>query len=156
MTIGVVNQRLQRKSRILRQTTEWLATTTKEALATREEAERHAAEARRQAARREHVARQIELVHSIDRAILDGASERDIFRLSTEAVGSLTGASFCAILLVNETGAIELVETCPRDDQRFERLAAAYAQLKPGVRSGMGGAAGRACVLRRHRKGPAI
>ncbi len=132
LTIGIVNHRLQKQSRILRQTTEWLAATTKDALAAREEAERHAAEARRQAARREHVARQIELVHAIDRAILDGASERDIFRLSVEAVGSLTGASFCAILLLDERGAIELVEACPRDDQRFERIAAAYAQLKPG------------------------
>lgn len=132
LTIGVVNQRLQRQSRILRQTTEWLAATTKDALAAREEAERHAAEARKQAARREDVARQIELAHSIDRAILEGASEREIFRMSTEAVGRLTGAAFCAIILVDERGAIELVEACPRDDQRFQRIAAVYAQLRPG------------------------
>lgn len=132
LTIGIINQRLQRQSRVLRQTTEWLAATTRDALAAREEAERHAAEARKQAARRENVARQIELVHTIDRAILEGASEREIFRLSTEAVARLAGASFCAIILVDERGAIELVEACPRDEERFERLAAAYAQLKPG------------------------
>lgn len=132
LTIGIVSQRLQKQSRILRQTTEWLAATTRDALAAREEAERNASEARRQAARRENVARQIELLHSIDRAILDGATEREIFRLSTEAMGRLTGASFCAVLLVDEQGAARLVEACPRDDARFERIAEVFAQLKPG------------------------
>jgi HD-GYP domain-containing protein (c-di-GMP phosphodiesterase class II) len=132
LTIGIVNARLQKQSRVLRQTTEWLAATTRDALAAREDAERHAAEARRQAARLEDVAREIELVHAIDRAILDGASEREIFRLSTESVGRMTGASFCAIILVDERGAIELVEACPRDGEGLRRIAAVYAQLRPG------------------------
>lgn len=132
VTVGAVNRTLQRKSAVLRQTTEWLAATTQEALEARELAKRHSTEARRQAARHRNAAREIELIHEIDRAILEGAREDALLSLGTLAAARLTGAAFCAILLKDEDGGVGFVEAYPHDKTRVARLLEAYAGLRPG------------------------